>query len=69
MQYLLMDIHHRFVGTFHSTTALAIGDTLQADSTQNYAVIGIDWEGQNREFRHSVTVIPTSKSATAISGL
>lgn len=68
MQYLLMDIHRRFVGTFHSVTELAIGDTLQAESAQNYAVIGIDWEGQNRESRHSVTVIPTSRS-TAPNGL
>ena len=64
MQYLLMDIHHRFVGTFHSATELAIGDTLRGESAQNYAVIGIDWEGQNRVSRHSATVIPTAKSAT-----
>lgn len=67
MQYLLMDIHRRFVGTFYSATELAIGDTLQADSSQNYAVIGIDWEGKNREARHSVTVIPTTRSATTAS--
>lgn len=65
MQYLLMDIRRRFVGTFHSANELAIGDTLQAESAQNYAVIGLDWEGKNRDSRHSVTVIPTSRSTTA----
>ncbi|MEO1209587.1 MAG: hypothetical protein AAFX78_08600 [Cyanobacteria bacterium J06638_20] len=67
MQYLLMDVHRRFVGTFHSATELVIGDTVQGESAQNYAVIGIDWEGQNRESRHSATVIPTAKSATVSS--
>jgi hypothetical protein len=43
MEYLLIDAHQRFLGTFRSDRMLAVGDTFQHGSSQTYAVVGINW--------------------------
>lgn len=65
MQYLLVDAHRRFLGTFSSPKELVIGDTFQSDLATTYAVIGVDWGGQNQNRMHSLTVIQTSHSSKA----
>ncbi|MBW4655573.1 MAG: hypothetical protein KME20_21410 [Kaiparowitsia implicata GSE-PSE-MK54-09C] len=56
MQYLLMDSHHRFLGTFQSKKMLIVGDTFQNNGAQTYAVVGTDWGNQGQQPK-SLTVM------------
>lgn len=57
MQYLLVDPHQRFLGTFHSKESLAVGDTIQCSNANTYAVVGMDWSRQTAAKSPSLTVI------------
>ncbi|MGG6294775.1 hypothetical protein ACQ4M4_10145 [Leptolyngbya sp. AN02str] len=63
MQYLLMDAHSRFLGTFTSQKLLAVGDTFQNTNAKTYAVVGVNWNGQSGEAAHSITVMPVNAPA------
>ncbi len=62
MQYLLIDAHKRFLGTFNSGQMLSVGDTFQNENKQTYAVVGKDWSLQNTFNAQSLTVIPVGKA-------
>jgi hypothetical protein len=58
MQYLMMDIHQRFIGTLNRNAQLAVGDVLEASNAKTYTVVSIN-AAQNRDRNtKSVTVIP-----------
>lgn len=70
MQYLLIDPHQRFLGTFYSTEALSVGDTLCNNDNQTYTVVGTNWSRQRNSKAQSLTVIPISiASRDAIANL
>lgn len=62
MQYLVVDTHQRFLGSYTSSKALVVGDTFQAQNTKTYAVIGLTWAGHRDPGKRAVTVIPVLKS-------
>jgi hypothetical protein len=58
MQYLMTDLHQRFVGSLHYNKPLAVGDVFRADNTKTYTVVSInDTRNQSKDVK-SVTVIP-----------
>lgn len=57
MQYLLVDLHQRMVGTLDSDRSFAVGDTFENHNAQTYTVIGLNWFKQ-RPQTPSLTVIP-----------
>lgn len=61
MQYLLVDSHQRFIGTFNSTETLAVGDTFQNHDEQTYAVVGLNWSRQTTPKAPALTVIPLAQ--------
>lgn len=61
MQYLLMDAHRRFLGTFTSSKVLSVGDTFQNHEKQSFAVVGINWAGHGSSMSQAITVIPLHK--------
>jgi hypothetical protein len=63
MQYLLMDAHSRFLGTFTSQKLLAVGDIFQNTNAKTYAVVGMNWNGQGSESAPSITVMPVNMPA------
>jgi hypothetical protein len=58
MQYLLVDAHQRFLGTFISTESLSVGDTFKNHNDQAYTVVGLNWSRQTTPKAPSLTVIP-----------
>lgn len=59
MQYLLIDAHKRFLGTFSSPQTLAVGDTFENHTNNKiYTVVGLNWSKQNTPPTPSLTVIP-----------
>ncbi len=63
MQYLLMDAHQRFLGTFSSQATLIVGDTFQNQNNQTYAVVGMNWSGQKSTKTQALTVILVGAAA------
>jgi hypothetical protein len=63
MQYLLVDSHKRFLGTYNSSETFAVGDTFQDDDDTTYAVIGLNWSRQTTPKGPSLTVMPLSTLA------
>jgi hypothetical protein len=57
MQYLMMDIHQRFIGTL-SQAKLAVGDVLEAGNAKTYTVVSINPSRNMDKNTKSVTVIP-----------
>jgi len=47
MQYLMVDLHQRFVGTLERPQPLAVGEAIEADA-KSYVVVGIDPTGKRR---------------------
>lgn len=65
MQYLMTDLHQRFVGSLHYNKPLAVGDVFRADNTKTYTVVSInDTRNQSKDVR-SVTVIPVREPVNA----
>lgn len=58
MQYLMTDLHQRFIGSLTRTTPLVIGETLQV-ALKSYTVVSIDGTRNNDQNVKSVTVIAT----------
>ncbi|MFN3926049.1 MAG: hypothetical protein ACK4QL_01720 [Pseudanabaenaceae cyanobacterium] len=59
MQYLMMDLHQRFIGALQQDTPLAIGDILRVGDAKRYKVVRVDAirNAPNKPVK-SVTVIP-----------
>ncbi|NJK59228.1 MAG: hypothetical protein HC918_01720 [Oscillatoriales cyanobacterium SM2_1_8] len=47
MQYLMVDLHQRFVGTVERPQPLTVGEAIEADA-KSYVVVGIDPTGKQR---------------------
>jgi hypothetical protein len=63
MQYLMTDLHQRFIGSLNRNTPLAIGETLQVgEPEKSYTVVGIDASRSRDQNVKSVTVIACSNS-------
>lgn len=58
-QYVLIDAHQRFLGTYKSDKSFAVGDTFQGSNDEMFTVIGLNWFKQNPSTQ-SLTVIPSS---------
>lgn len=57
MEYLLIDPHQRFLGTFNYEKSLAVGDVIQGRDNQTFAVIGTNWSSKSNLNVKSVTVV------------
>lgn len=67
MQYLMTDLHQRFIGSLNRNTPLVIGEVLQVgdiDSAKSYTVVSIDSSRNRDQNVKSVTVIAANNSAT-----
>jgi hypothetical protein len=64
MQYVLIDAHQRFLGTFKSDKSFAVGDTFEHDDAQSFTVIGLNWKQGGAQGK-SLTVIPSSVDVKA----
>ncbi|AFY73027.1 hypothetical protein Syn7502_00907 [Synechococcus sp. PCC 7502] len=67
MQYLMTDLHQRFIGSLNRSTPLVIGETLEVgepDSVKSYTVVSIDASRSRDQNVKSVTVIVNSLSST-----
>jgi hypothetical protein len=65
MQYLMTDLHQRFIGSLHYNKPLAVGDVFRADNTKTYTVVSInDTRNQSKDVK-SVTVIPVREAVAA----
>lgn len=65
MQYLMTDLHQRFIGSLNRNTPLVIGEVLQVgdiDSAKSYTVVSIDSSRSRDQNVKSVTVIAASNS-------
>jgi hypothetical protein len=65
MQYLMTDLHQRFIGSLNRNTPLVIGETLQVgepDSIKSYTVVGIDASRSRDQNVKAVTVIACNNS-------
>lgn len=56
MQYLMMDLHQRFIGALNQDSPLAVGDVLRVGSTKKYQVVRLD--AVRNSAQKSVIVIP-----------
>ncbi len=63
MQYLMMDLHQRFIGALQQDNPLKVGDVLKVSGGKKYTVVRVD---AVRNAPHkpvkSVTVIPAIAS-------
>jgi hypothetical protein len=67
MQYLMTDLHQRFIGSLNRNTPLVIGEVLQVgdlDSAKSYTVVSIDSSRSRDQNVKAVTVIAANNSAT-----
>jgi hypothetical protein len=60
MQYLMMDLHQRFIGTLSPTTPLSIGETVIMGASKTYTVVSIDSSRSRDQNVKSVTVIASN---------
>jgi hypothetical protein len=66
MQYLMTDLHQRFIGSLNRNTPLVIGEVLQVgdiDSAKSYTVVSIDSSRSRDQNVKAVTVIAANNSA------
>jgi len=63
MQYLMMDLHQRFIGALQQDEPLLVGDVLRVGASKKYTVVRVDAvrNAPNKPVR-SVTVIPAIAS-------
>jgi hypothetical protein len=57
MQYLVMDLRQRFLGTIDRTTSIAVGDVFQTNDTKSYTVVRIEASRSPHKPIKSLTVI------------
>lgn len=57
MQYLMMDIHQRFIGTLNHKEPLAVGDIFKTNNAKTYTVVSVDLSNRTAKNMRSVTVI------------
>jgi hypothetical protein len=67
MQYLLMDCHQRFIGTFDCHETLAVGDTFESQNAQSYTVVGLNRLRHYNSQVPSLTVIPVKRASVPAS--
>lgn len=60
MEYLLMDLHRRFLGTMNSNRTLSIGDTFEDATAKTYTVVRIDPSRERSRPSQSLTVVRLS---------
>ncbi|WP_041269113.1 hypothetical protein [Geitlerinema sp. PCC 7407] len=60
MEYLLMDLHRRFLGTMNSNRTLSIGDTFEDSTAKTYTVVRIDPSRERNRPSQSLTVVRLS---------
>jgi hypothetical protein len=65
MQYLMTDLHQRFIGALNHNKPLSVGDTFHAGNTKAYTVVSISNSRNNKDVK-SVTVIPVREPVAAI---
>jgi hypothetical protein len=65
MQYVLIDAHQRFLGTYKSDKSFSVGDTFDNHEAQSFTVIGLNWKQGGANQGQSLTVIPTSSLKVA----
>jgi hypothetical protein len=59
MQYLMMDLHQRFIGALQQEAPLAVGDVLRVGNAKRYKVVRVDGiRNAPHKPVKSVTVIP-----------
>jgi hypothetical protein len=67
MQYLVMDLRQRFLGTIDQGKAMVVGDVFQANDAKSYTVVRIDQSRSPHKPIKSLTVIAhTVQKAVAI---
>jgi hypothetical protein len=65
MQYLMTDLHQRFIGALNYNKPLSVGDVFRADNTKTYTVVSInDTRNKSKDVK-SVTVIPVREAVAA----
>jgi hypothetical protein len=57
MQYLVMDLRQRFLGTIDQGKTLVVGDVFQTNDTKSYTVVRIDASRSPHKQIKSLTVI------------
>lgn len=65
MQYLMTDLHQRFIGSLSRNTPLVIGETLKVgepESAKSYTVVSIDSSRSRDQNIKAVTVIANSNA-------
>jgi hypothetical protein len=65
MQYLMTDLHQRFIGSLNYNQPLAVGDVFRADNTKTYTVVSINDTRNKAKDVKSVTVIPVRETVSA----
>ena len=65
MQYLMTDLHQRFIGSLHYNKPLTVGDIFRADNTKSYTVVSINNTRNQSKDVKSVTVIPVREPVAA----
>jgi len=72
MQYLMMDLHQRFIGTLMQNKPLVIGDVFKAANAKSYTVVSIDSSRGHDKSVKSLTVIahnPTVSPSTNVAAV
>jgi len=65
MQYLMTDLHQRFIGALNYNKPLSVGDVFRADNTKSYTVVSINATRNQSKDVKSVTVIPVREPVAA----
>jgi hypothetical protein len=63
MQYLVMDLRQRFLGTIDRTSTIAVGDVFQTNDTKSYTVVRIEASRSPHKPLQSLTVIASPPKA------
>jgi hypothetical protein len=61
MQYLVMDLRQRFLGTIDRSTTINVGEVFQTNDTKSYTVVRIEEARSPHKQIKSLTVIATTQ--------
>ncbi len=61
MQYLMVDLHQRFVGTVERPRPLTVGEAIETEA-KSYVVVGIDRTGQRRSRSTPTLIVMDNRS-------
>ncbi len=65
MQYLMMDLHQRFIGTLNYNAPLTVGDIFKANNAKIYTVVSVDSSRSRDKNIKSLTVIANTAANAA----